>query len=43
MVVAGLAVDLVDGLAAAAASIDSGRAGEVLERLVQVSKEAAEG
>jgi anthranilate phosphoribosyltransferase len=43
VVVAGLAVDLVDGLSAAAASIDSGRAGEVLERLVQVSKEAAEG
>ena len=43
VVVAGLAADLVDGLEAAATSIDSGRAGEVLERLVQVSKEAAEG
>lgn len=43
VVVAGLAVDLVEGLETAASSIDSGRAGEVLERLVQVSKEAAEG
>jgi anthranilate phosphoribosyltransferase len=41
IVVAGLAADLVDGLELAARSIDDGRAGEVLERLVQVSKEAA--
>ena len=43
VVVAGLAEDLVEGLAVAAESVDSGRAGEVLERLVHVSKEAAEG
>jgi anthranilate phosphoribosyltransferase len=41
--VAGLAADLVEGLELAAQSIDSGRAGEVLERLVQVSAEAAAG
>lgn len=41
--VAGLAADLVAGLEVAASSIDSGRAAEVLERLVQVSKEAAAG
>jgi anthranilate phosphoribosyltransferase len=40
--VAGLAVDLVDGLEVAAQSVDSGRAGEVLERLVEVSKDAAQ-
>ena len=41
--VAGLAEDLVDGLEVAASSIDSGRAAQVLERLVQVSAEAARG
>jgi anthranilate phosphoribosyltransferase len=40
--VAGLAPDLVDGLELAAASVDSGRAAEVLERLVRASKDAAE-
>ena len=43
IVVAGLAADLVEGLETAAASVDSGRAAEVLDKLVQVSKEAAEG
>ena len=42
IVVAGLADDLHDGLAVAARSVDEGRAGEVLERLVHVSKDAAE-
>jgi anthranilate phosphoribosyltransferase len=42
IVVAGLAPDLLAGLAAAADSIDSGRAAEVLDRLVQVSKESAD-
>ena len=41
--VAGLCADLVDGLRLAADSIDSGRAGEVLEGLVKVSKEAGQG
>jgi anthranilate phosphoribosyltransferase len=41
IVVAGLADDLVDGLALAAQSVDGGQAGEVLERLVRVSKDAA--
>ncbi|MDQ1445815.1 MAG: anthranilate phosphoribosyltransferase [Acidimicrobiaceae bacterium] len=40
VVVAGLADDLVDGLLVAARSVDSGRAGEVLDRLVEVSKAA---
>jgi anthranilate phosphoribosyltransferase len=43
VVVAGLAGDLPAGLEQAAHSIDSGRAGEVLDRLVDVSKAVAEG
>ena len=43
VVVAGLAPDLVDGLELAADSVDSGRAAGVLERLVEVSKDAAQG
>ncbi len=38
IVVAGLAADLAEGLEAAARSIDDGRAGEVLERLVGASQ-----
>ena len=41
IVVAGLADDLAAGLEAAAASIDDGRAGAVLERMVKVSQEHA--
>jgi anthranilate phosphoribosyltransferase len=41
IVVAGLADDLAEGLEAAAASIDDGRAGTVLERMVKVSQEHA--
>ena len=43
IVVAGLAADLVEGLAKAAESIDSGRALTVKDRLVEVSQEAAAG
>ncbi|HVF76336.1 MAG TPA: anthranilate phosphoribosyltransferase [Acidimicrobiales bacterium] len=43
VVVAGLAVDLVEGLGVAERSLDSGAAREALDRLVQVSKEAAGG
>jgi len=42
-VVAGLAGDLEEGVAAAQASIDDGRAGNVLERLVEVSNRPADG
>jgi anthranilate phosphoribosyltransferase len=38
LVAAGAAADLVDGLAAAERSVDEGRAAEVLDRLVEVSK-----
>lgn len=41
IVTAGLADDLAAGLELAAASVDQGRAGEVLERLVAASGEAA--
>jgi anthranilate phosphoribosyltransferase len=41
IVVAGLADDLAEGLEAAAASIDDGRAATVLERMVKVSQEHA--
>ena len=41
LVVAGLAADLDDGLAVAERSVDDGRAGEVLERLVRTSREQA--
>jgi len=41
IVVAGLADDLAQGLAAAEASIDDGRAAAVLERMVKVSQEHA--
>ncbi len=41
LVVAGAASDLPGGLAVAVASIDEGRAAEVLERLVAVSQQAA--
>jgi anthranilate phosphoribosyltransferase len=43
LVVAGAAVDLAGGLAVAAASVDEGRAGDVLERVVAVSQSAAHG
>ena len=43
IVVAGLADDLVDGLAKAAEAVDSGRALEVKERLVEVSQAVAAG
>ena len=39
LVAAGLADDLGDGLGAAAEAIDSGAAGETLERLVAFSRE----
>jgi len=42
LVVAGRAEDLVEGLGLAEASIDDGRAAEVLERLVTASVEAAD-
>lgn len=41
LVAAGLADDLADGLAAARAALDEGRAGAVLDRLVTVSREEA--
>jgi anthranilate phosphoribosyltransferase len=41
IVAAGVADTLADGLAAAAASVDEGRAAAVLERLVKVSQEQA--
>jgi anthranilate phosphoribosyltransferase len=41
LVAAGLAADLAEGLEAAVASIDDGRAASVLERLVAVSKAQA--
>ncbi|MGH9265716.1 MAG: anthranilate phosphoribosyltransferase [Acidimicrobiales bacterium] len=41
LVASGLADDLAEGLAAAAASVDEGRAAAVLDRLVTVSTEAA--
>jgi anthranilate phosphoribosyltransferase len=37
LLVAGLAASIEEGLAAAAVSLDEGRAADVLERLVQVS------
>ncbi|HEX2038347.1 MAG TPA: anthranilate phosphoribosyltransferase [Acidimicrobiales bacterium] len=43
VVAAGLAADLVEGLGLAERSVDDGRAGEALERLVKVSQEAAPG
>jgi anthranilate phosphoribosyltransferase len=43
LVVAGLSPDLPDGIAAAQASIDDGRARQVLEGLVAVSQDAAAG
>jgi anthranilate phosphoribosyltransferase len=41
--IAGAATSVADGMAAAAAAIDAGRAREVLEALVRVSNLAAEG
>ncbi len=41
LVVAGRAGDLTEGLAAAERSLDDGRAGEVLERLVRASRDEA--
>ena len=41
VVVAGLADDLADGIEAALASVDEGRAAAVLDRLVATSKDAA--
>jgi anthranilate phosphoribosyltransferase len=41
LVAAGLCDDLVDGIAAASAAIDDGRAGAALEKLVATSKAAA--
>jgi anthranilate phosphoribosyltransferase len=41
LVVAGAAVDLAGGLAVAAASVDEGRARDVLDRVVAVSQAAA--
>ena len=41
IVAAGRAEDLVDGLAAAAAAVDDGRAGDVLVRLAEVSQREA--
>ena len=43
VVVAGLAADLDDGLATAERSLDDGRAGEVLERLVRTSQDVVSG
>jgi anthranilate phosphoribosyltransferase len=43
IVVAGLGTDLEDGLERARQSVDGGKAGEVLDRLVHVSKDAAGG
>ncbi len=43
LVVAGTAEDLVDGVTRAEASIDQGRAAQVLDRLVRASKEVAAG
>ena len=43
LVAAGVADDLVEGLAAAERSVDDGRAAEALDRLVEVSKAAAAG
>jgi len=43
LVVAGLAADLAAGLALASASVDEGRAAEVLRALVAVSQEVAAG
>ncbi|HEY3189162.1 MAG TPA: anthranilate phosphoribosyltransferase, partial [Solirubrobacteraceae bacterium] len=43
LVAAGLADDLVEGLAAATASVDDGHAATALDRLVATSKAAAEG
>ncbi|MDA8356165.1 MAG: anthranilate phosphoribosyltransferase [Actinomycetota bacterium] len=42
LVVSGKCTDLADGLAVAAKSVDSGRAAEVLDALVSVSKECAD-
>ena len=43
LVAAGVVDDLVEGLATAERSVDDGRAAEVLDRLVEVSKAAAAG
>jgi anthranilate phosphoribosyltransferase len=43
LVVAGRAADLAEGVAVAAASLDEGRAAEVLDGLVRVSTDAAAG
>ena len=42
LVVTGLSVDMADGVARAAAVIDAGAAHDALEKLVRISREAAQ-